>query len=575
MMKMSVKPKTAFIIVIVTISIMISCAYFPEGQMKLEAAQGSEGIFNRYYHYSLATLYTLNGEIDKAINEYIKILRFDQTSAELRIELASLYVRKGEKKKAIAVLEKSIVYNPENLDSHLLLGGLYGSLKEFDKAIREYERVIEINPEKHEAYLFLSIFFQEVGQPDEAITVLKKLLTISPDHLMGSYYLAKVYLKIGSQDDAEEWLKKTLALKPAFESAAFDLGHLYETQKKRDKVIETYREFIRLNPETISMRLRLGQIFFRMKKYPEAERLSREVLEIDNSRMDARFSLGLILFFAGEDLDGAIDEFLIVLENSPQNHKARFFLASAYEKMKRYPDALQEFAGIPEDSDFYVNSRLHMSFILKEDGRIEEAIELLNNSIDTKGSEDELFGFLAALYEENNQLHRAEEILKKGLSIFPASIDLHYKLGVIYSKMERGEESLLEMEKVLAIEPENAEALNFIGYTYADKGIRLDEAERMIKRAMELKPGNGYIIDSLGWLYYRQNKTEKAIKYLEEAFRITPKDPTIAEHLGEVYERMGNGEKALEMYRKALELNPENESLKEKINGLTGEPTTE
>ncbi|MBW2637204.1 MAG: tetratricopeptide repeat protein [Deltaproteobacteria bacterium] len=172
---MSVKPKTAFIIVIVAISFMISCAYFPEGQMKLEAAQGSEGSFNRYYHYSLATLYTLNGEIDKAINEYIKILRFDQTSAELRIELASLYVRKGEKKKAIAVLEKSIVYNPENLDSHLLLGGLYGSLKEFDKAIREYETVIEIDPEKHEAYLFLSIFFQEVGQPDEAITVRELL----------------------------------------------------------------------------------------------------------------------------------------------------------------------------------------------------------------------------------------------------------------------------------------------------------------------------------------------------------------------------------------------------------------
>jgi tetratricopeptide (TPR) repeat protein len=575
MVRMTVKPKTAFIIVVVTITFMISCAYFPEGQMKLEAAQGGEGTFNRYYHYSLATLYTLNGEIDKAINEYIKILRFDQTSVELRLELASLHVRKGEKEKAIAVLEKSITYNPENLDSHLLLGGLYGSLKEFDKAIREYETVIEMNPEKHEAYLFLSIFFQEVGNPDEAITVLKKLLTISPDHLMGSYYLAKIYLKMGAEDDAEEWLKKTLALKPDFESAALDLGHLYETQKNSDKVIETYREFIRLNPETIPMRLRLGQIFFRMEKYGEAERVSREVLEIDDSQMDARFALGLSLLFAGENLDGAIDEFLIVLENNPQNHKARFFLASAYEKMNNYSGALQEFALIPEDSDLYVNSRIHMGFILKEDGRIGEAIEMLTNCIDTKGTEDELFGFLAALYEENNQLHRAEDILKKGLSVVPASIDLHYKLGVIYSKMKRDEESLQEMEEVLAIEPENAEALNFIGYSYADRGIKLDEAERMIKRAMELKPGNGYIIDSLGWVYYRQDKMEEAVKYLEEAFHITPKDPTIAEHLGEVYEKTGKRQEALEMYRKALELNPENDSLKEKIDKLTGEPTTE
>jgi tetratricopeptide (TPR) repeat protein len=576
MMRMSVKPKTAFIIVIFTISFMISCAYFPKGQMKLEAAQGGEGTFNRYYHYSLATLYTLNGEIDKAINEYIKILRFDQSSPELRIELASLYVRKGEKRKAIAVLEKSTLYSPEDLDSHLLLGGLYGNLKEFDKAIREYETVIEINPEKHEAYLFLSVFFQEVGEPDKAVTILKKLLTISPDHLMGSYYLAKIYLKMGAEDNAEQWLKNTLALKPDFESAAVDLGHLYETQEHNDKVIETYREFIRLNPKNITMRLRLGQIYFRMEEYHEAERVSRDVLEIDDTQMDARFALGLSLLFIGENLDAAIDEFLVVLKNNPQNLKARFFLASAYEKMKRHGSALQEFEGIPADSDLYVNSRIHMGFILKEDGRIEEAIEMLKNAIDKKGTADELFGFLAALYEENDQLDRAEDILKKGLSVFPESIDLHYKLGVIYSKMRREKESLREMEEVLTIEPENAEALNFIGYSYADKGINLDEAERMIKRAMELKPGNGYIIDSLGWVYYRQNKIEKAIKYLEDAFHITPKDPTIAEHLGEVYEKTGRREEALEMYRRSLELNPENDSLKEKIDELTGgEPQAE
>ncbi|MEA3471624.1 MAG: tetratricopeptide repeat protein, partial [Thermodesulfobacteriota bacterium] len=342
-----------------------------------------------------------------------------------------------------------------------------------------------------------------------------------------------------------------------------------------DKVIETYREFIRLNPENITMRLRLGQIFFRMKEYREAERVSREILGIDDSQMDARFSLGLALLFTGENLDGAIEEFLVVLKNNPQNLKARFFLASAYEKMKYYPEALEEFASIPEDSDLYVNSRIHMGFLLKEDGRIEEAIEMLINAIDKKGTEDELFGFLAALYEENNQLDRAEDILKKGLSVTPDSIDLHYKLGVIYSKMKREEESLREMEEVLKIEPENAEALNFIGYSYADKGIKLDEAERMIRRAMELKPGNGYITDSLGWLYFRQDKIEEAIKYLEEAFHITPEDPTIAEHLGEVYEKAGKRKEALEMYRRALQLNPENDSLKEKIDKLTGEPTTE
>ena len=124
------------------------------------------------------------------------------------------------------------------------------------------------------------------------------------------------------------------------------------------------------------------------------------------------------------------------------------------------------------------------------------------------------------------------------------------------------------MEQVLKIDPNHAEALNFIGYSYADRGIHLKEAERMIRRALKISPGSGFIIDSLGWLYFRQNKLDLAVKYLKEAAELLPGDATVAEHLGDAYVKAGRFREALEAYARALELTPDSASLKKKIQDL-------
>src|SRR4030065_1945303 len=110
------------------------------------------------------------------------------------------------------------------------------------------------------------------------------------------------------------------------------------------------------------------------------------------------------------------------------------------------------------------------------------------------------------------------------------------------------------METVLRLDPGNAEALNFIGYSYADRGINLEEAEKMIIQALKLKPENGYIIDSLGWVHFKQNKLDSALTHLKKAMELLPDDYNIVEHLGDVYQKMGNIKKAREMYKRAIQL---------------------
>ncbi len=124
------------------------------------------------------------------------------------------------------------------------------------------------------------------------------------------------------------------------------------------------------------------------------------------------------------------------------------------------------------------------------------------------------------------------------------------------------------MRRVLSLDPGNADALNFIGYSYADRGIHLDEAEQMIVQALKIKPDSGYILDSMGWVHFRKSNYESALTYLKKALEFLPEDPGVMEHLGDVYFETGRRQEALEWYRKAIKADPANSRLKNKMDLL-------
>ena len=131
---------------------------------------------------------------------------------------------------------------------------------------------------------------------------------------------------------------------------------------------------------------------------------------------------------------------------------------------------------------------------------------------------------------------------------------LFFELGLLLERNGMYQQAISTMEKVLELQPQHAEALNFIGYTWADKKINLNQALEYIKKADEIKPDNGYIIDSLGWVYYRLGEYKKAAKFLNRSLELEPSDPHIYSHLGDVYHALRKYSKALEAYRKAFEM---------------------
>lgn len=546
------------------------CTHFGPAAAQ-EKHPGGTGGETSYYHYSVGVLQNLAGDTEGAVRSLEKAFSLDPRSASLAGDLSSLYLKMGNVSGAIEILEKSLIVYPDDVDNRLLLAGLFLRGKEYDRAIEEYEHVIRLDPGKENAYLYLSLLYRERGEYEKASGTLKRLLALNPDHLAGNYALARLFREMKLERQSEAHYRKTLEIDPGYEPALMDLAGLHESTGKYEEATEEYRRILEEDPGRIDARFRLGRMLFEQNLYDEAIAEFLTVLEANPGNRQTRLALGMSYFFQGKRLDLAEPIFLELLKENPSEETARYFLAAIREKQGNPDRAMEHFSKVTPASGLYVNSRIHMAVLLKDGGRFEEAVSLLEKTLESK-QEAPLYGALASLYEENGNMEKAEETLLQGLGRAPGNIEMRYRLGVLYEKTGRFDQSLVEMQKILDADPDHVEALNFVGYGLADRGLRLEEAEQMVKKALQLRPGNGYITDSMGWVYFRMNDLPRAARYLEEAHRMLPEDPTIAEHLGDVYLKMGRKKEALRLYREALERNPDSAELKKKIKGLLSAP---
>jgi tetratricopeptide (TPR) repeat protein len=154
---------------------------------------------------------------------------------------------------------------------------------------------------------------------------------------------------------------------------------------------------------------------------------------------------------------------------------------------------------------------------------------------------------------------------------FPAEATLQFRIGVLYDKMGNKGASIERLKKTLSLAPDDAQALNYLGYTYAEMGINLEEAEKYLIKAVSLKPDEGFIIDSLGWVYFKMKRYDEAVRQLERALALVVDDVTVMEHLADAYSAKHDLRKALNLYRKILKMEPDKKDVAEKIKKIKAE----
>jgi len=165
------------------------------------------------------------------------------------------------------------------------------------------------------------------------------------------------------------------------------------------------------------------------------------------------------------------------------------------------------------------------------------------------------------------------ETFEVGLERHPNNVDLRFNLGAAYDKLGRFPDVVREMEAVMELNPEHTDALNYLGYSYADRGVNIDQAVALTQRAVALKPNNGYYVDSLGWALFKMGRVQDALVEIQRAAELVKDDPVIFEHMGEIYLLQNDRDKAKQSWLRSIELDPTNGKLQERYRDVGfGEP---
>ena len=509
------------------------------------------------YHFALAETYSLQGDTARAVEEYKLTLVYDPQSAQVRVRLAAEYVKQGLVSEALEQAKAAIEKDPDFADAHILLGGLYSAIRDYDSAVKEYRTVQKANPENFEAPLFVGAILAEQKKYDEAAAQFELLAknTSNTNANVAWYYLGRVWLEQNKDKNtakAESAFNQSLKIKPSYLEGTLALGQLFETANHKDKAQKLYQVYQEKYGPSASVAEELSRIYIEAKDYAHAYEQFAIMEAADSNDINIKAKMAFILI-EQQRYPEAITRLEDVLALEPGSDKIRFYLGAVYEEVKDFKNAIVQFEKVPIGSSYYSEAIVHSSYLYKVLGNYPKAIETVVAGIKTKDDHAPFYALYASLLDDQKEYRRAAEMLTDAVKKVPDQAQLYFFLGNMQDRIGESDASIASMKKVLDLDKDHIQALNYLAYTYAESGHQLDEAEKMARRATALQPDDGYILDTLGWVMFKRGEVGAAIQVLEAAYKIQPNESVIAEHLGDAYYKNQMPEKAKKLFQHASE----------------------
>lgn len=503
-----------------------------------------------YFYFLWGTHAESNKRYSEAQEAYEKALICDPDADYVLRKLPVLLIKMEKQHAAAQWLREAIKKNPGDIDSQLLLARLDVNSGNTEEAIQIYEKILELAPDNTTVRLRLGYLYSQQGRYKEGEQTIKVVLTKDPESYFALLYLARLAIQSGDYDTAATFYEKIL-LQNWSQELVYEMAEFYGLREQYKRVEELYASILKKEPENEQAALGRVHALIRLEQEKEAlAELARVRAFTSNpTNIDLIVSRVYIRAKNLKKANGLLEKIIAREESAP----ARYMLAVIrYDNDKREA-ALAHLRKINHDDEEFANSIALQVKILTELKRSSEAVLLVQKLIDNPSRRQALYySLLAGVYEEQEQIAKSFEVLKKGMELYPENVQLLFEYGLLLEQEKKQVEAIASMEKVLTLQADHVEALNFLGYTWADNNVHLDKALEYIKKAIAVKPDNGYILDSLGWVYFRMGDLEKARVELERAIALIPGDPNIQEHLGDVYLAAGQKEKARITYRKAL-----------------------
>jgi tetratricopeptide (TPR) repeat protein len=479
----------------------------------------------------LARLYRLKNEHDKAEQVLRSILKSDPENEPAVEQLTQLLMDEGKSTEAVTLLEAITAHSPSPvlLD---LLGDAHTQAHDLEKAENAYRKAVELDPSElsHQRGLGQTLLAEE--KYPEALKVFEKLSDVMPDDSDVYLRIAQIYRELHQLDKAEQNLVKARQYAPGSLEVMYNEAMLYQAQGRYEDAIRVLSDAvtgIKGQSPALSTRRRslailyqqLGQLYRDTQNYPAS-------------------------IYTFEELGHLGEE---------EDRRARMMIMDTYRAAKDLPKALQTgkeaLAKYPADPAI----RTSHALLLGENGQTEDAVKMLRAQLHGDTGDRETYLNIAQVYERGRRYKEAEEAARAA-EVLPGQPRenemVWFLLGAIYERQKFFDKAEEQFKKVLAVNPKNAPVLNYYGYMLGDLGIRLDEAEALVQKALKEDPYNGAYLDSLGWIYFKENKLTASETTLRKAVERERHDATIHSHLGDLYAKMGRSELAAAEWEKSL-----------------------
>lgn len=487
-----------------------------------------------------------------------------QPSPELAVELANLQWSQNEREAAAKTLETAVAAFPDSRQLTLYLASAYQMRRMPDQAVAVLERFVTAHPGDAQALRELASLQEDAGRHKEAMATLARIPEADRDPAT-LYLMAKADVGLGRKDAAIAQLRRAVEADPALTQAWTDLGELLEEKGDLAAAETCYRKMLSLGEDSPEVRTRLVRVLIRQKKVAQAVKFLEEGPPDKGQLLDAMSAL--IEAGAVKQARQIYDRLAAAIPGSPD---LPFYKAViAYEGEKKPKEALAILAQVPPDNPNYDKALSFRIQIATEIGDLDGALALAADARQRFPDKKEFTVLEASLYDRRGDTAKAAKILEEALAATPDDVDLLYRYGVALEKLKRRDEAKVVMEKIVAIDPTNPDALNYLGYSLAEEGKDLDKALDMIRTALAKEPDNPFFLDSLAWTLHKLGRTQDALAAIEKAIGHKVKDAVIWEHYGDIAAAAGHKAQAQKAYRTALELGSDSPgNVKKKLGAL-------
>jgi tetratricopeptide (TPR) repeat protein len=533
----------------------------PDLALRSEGAHKADALANFVAGMALEE----NGEMDRALEAYRKVLNVDPGQSRLASRVAALLIEQEDFPQAIDVLKDAIKANPNDADPYQQLAYIYAKyLKKTDQAIDYANRAITLNPKDIEGYQRLVEIEVAAGQEKKALEVLDRATKVGSDDAnfwmrLGKLYVAMLF-KSDSQPKPDELKRTNEIFKKAAEHAGDDpailkdVADYYAASQQLKEAIPLYLHVLELQPDDANAREKLATGFILTNQRGKAVEMLEQIIKEHPEKYQPYDLLAQVLDDEARSLQRAkkFDE-----------AKATFAkVAANYE---------QSLLINPNHAGTYLRLAELLLGPLKDPDR---AVRLLAETRRRFPGAPEIVYYLAIAQSEAKQTQQAVATFEEALHEAQVDQDddivnakFYFNYGAAAEQAGLYDKAADLLRKSIALDPaSSAEACNYLGYMWADHNMNLDEAETMIKRALEMEPNNASYLDSLGWVEFRKGKFDQALSHLLGAAKTADHDdPVIFEHIGDAYFKLNRISEALESWQKALALDPKNKNLANKI----------